>query len=351
MSSAARALIPHSQFEQLREARTVLRTEGEAVLALADRLDGGFCRACDLLLQCSGSAVVTGMGKAGLIGRKIAATLSSTGTRARYLHPADAVHGDVGCVDDRDVVLALSNSGETEEITRLIPILRQFGVPIVAVTAGEESTLGRAASVVIPLGRLDEAGPHGLAPTTSTTAMLAVGDALALVVSRQKGFTPRQFAVFHPAGSLGARLRRVEEVMRCNDELRVAREHETVREVFVVAGKPGRRTGAVMLVGDDGALSGLFTDSDLARLLEHRQDESLDRPIAEVMTRNPLTVTPGLLVHEAIELICSRKISEIPVVDEDRRPIGLIDITDVIGFVPHDAETNGAENREAKPAD
>jgi len=338
MSAPARACVPHSHLEQLREARGILRTEGSVLLELAERLTEQFCTACETILRCDGSVVVTGMGKAGLIGRKIAATMSSTGTRARFLHPADAVHGDIGCVDLRDVILALSNSGQTEEVCRLLPVLRRLGVCVIAVTADEKSTLGRTADVVIPLGRLPEAGPYGLAPTTSTTAMLAVGDALALVVSRMKGFTPREFAVYHPAGRLGARLRPVRDIMRRGSQLRIAWDGESVREVFVTSGKPGRRSGAVLLVDAHGRLSGLFTDSDLARLLEHRQDDQLDRPIREVMTCHPFTVTPEERLEDVIELLSQRKLSELPVVDAENRPLGLIDITDVISCVPAETE-------------
>lgn len=329
-----RHVIPHSRVEQLREARRILQMEADAVLGQMDRLGETFCVACETIQRCSGNVVVTGIGKAGLIARKIAATMSSTGTRARFLHPAEAVHGDLGCVASSDIILALSNSGETEEVIRLIPILQRLQVAMIAVTAREESTLGQAADLVIPIGELPEAGPHGLAPTTSTTAMLAVGDALALVVSHLKGFTPQQFAVFHPAGNLGLQLKSVKEVMRRGEELRIARDTESVRDVFITSGKPGRRTGAVMLVDEGGCLSGLFTDSDLARLLERRRDGDMDRPIFEVMTRHPKTVTAALLVRDVIGLMSDSKLSEFPVVDDSGRPIGLIDITDVISCVP-----------------
>ena len=332
--TAVRAVIPHSDLEILREGRAILQTEGEALLDLANRLDDGFCRACDAVRTCRGMVVVTGMGKAGLIGRKFAATLSSTGTRAQFLHPAEAVHGDVGCVDAADVVIALSNSGETDELNRLLPVLAELGPRVIAITSHENSTLAKSAEIVVGLGSLREAGPHGLAPTTSTTAMLAVGDALALVVSRAKGFSPRQFATLHPAGSLGAKLKRVDEVMRQGDELRIAHQRESVRDVFIAAGKPGRRTGAVILVNGCGRLTGLFTDSDLARLLENRGDERLDRPIRDVMTRNPLTVPPHILLTDVVALLSERKLSEVPVVDDENRPIGLVDITDVIGQLP-----------------
>ncbi len=327
----------YSDIEPLREGREILRDEATAILKVSQRLDASFCRAADALCTCRGSVIVTGMGKAGLIGQKIAATLSSTGTRAHVLHPAEAAHGDLGCLHPDDLLLALSNSGETEELCRLVPIVRQMHIPIVAITACETSSLGSQADITICLGRLREAGPHGLAPSTSTTAMLAIGDALALVVSRQKGFTPQQFAVFHPAGSLGRRLMTVGQIMRRGGELRISSEHATIRQILVEAAIPGRRTGAVMLVDSEGSLVGLFTDSDLARLLEQHRDEQLDRPIAEVMTRHPITISPDALLSEIVQLLADRKISELPVVDDAGRPIGLIDITDVIGRLPAEA--------------
>ena len=329
-----KAVVPFSQFEQVREARQILRHEARALESVADRIDTSFAAAVELLARCSGCAIVTGMGKAGLVGQKIAATLSSTGTRAHFLHPAEAVHGDLGAIHPQDVVLLLSNSGETEEICRLLPILLRWGNPLIAITSCETSTLAERADVTLTLGRLCEAGEHGLAPTTSTTAMLALGDALALIVSRVRGFTPRDFAVYHPAGSLGQQLRSVHEVMRQGEQLRVSAETATVREVFVQLGKPGRRTGAVMLVDGDGRLTGLFTDSDLARLLETRHDFQLDRAIAEVMTCNPLTVSYAALLRDAVQLLGQYRISELPVVDGEHRPVGLIDITDVIGVLP-----------------
>jgi arabinose-5-phosphate isomerase len=335
MSSAAESqLIAFSDLEQIREARAIIQDEAAALNELAQRLDTDFCTAAYTLYECTGHVIVTGMGKAGLIGQKIAATLSSTGTPAHFLHPAEAVHGDLGCLRGNDILLVLSNSGETEEICRLLPVVRGMRIPIVAITATHASTLGSQATVTVSLGRLREAGLHGLAPSTSTTAMLALGDALALVLSRMKGLTPRQFAVFHPSGSLGKQLKRVEEIMRRSGDLRIAPTASTVREVFVSLSKPGRRTGAVMLVDADGRLCGLFTDSDLARLMECRRELQLDRPIAEVMTSQPLTVGSETLLSEVVEILSDNKVSELPVVDNDGKPIGLIDITDVIGLMP-----------------
>jgi arabinose-5-phosphate isomerase len=334
MSAATAAVVPYAQFEQLRAAREIVTHEGEALLDVARRLDASFCDAVELLAACRGAVVVTGVGKAGLIGQKIAATLSSTGTRAFFLHPTEALHGDLGCLGGEDVLLVLSNSGETEEICRLLPCLRGIGLPLVAITAQTVSALGMAAQVTIAYGRVTEAGLHGLPPTTSTTAMLAVGDALALVVAQTKGITPQQFGRLHPGGSLGRRLTPVREVMRQGEELRVAPQTATVRDVFVQLSRPGRRTGAVMLVDDEGVLCGLFTDSDLARLLEQRRDGQLDRPIVEVMTARPLTIGVDAILEEALQRLGARRLSELPVIDDRGRPVGLIDITDVIGLLP-----------------
>jgi arabinose-5-phosphate isomerase len=330
-SAAERSVIPFGEFEVLREAREVIDEEARALLRVSASLDEAFCKAVDLVCQCVGCVVVTGMGKAGLIGRKVAATLSSTGTRSHFLHPAEAVHGDLGCLGSDDVLIVLSNSGETDEICRILPSVARFGIPIVAITASRASSVGRAATATIELGRLREAGPHGLAPSTTTTAMLAVGDALALVVGRRKGFTPQQFALYHAGGSLGAMLKTVGEVMRTGEQLRVANETKSIRDVFAESSRPGRRTGAVILVDAEGRLSGLFTDSDLARLLERRHDALLDRPIAEAMTRQPLTIVPDALLSEAIEILSRKRISELPVVDGDGRPLGILDVTDVVG--------------------
>ncbi|MBI1314541.1 KpsF/GutQ family sugar-phosphate isomerase [bacterium] len=336
-SAALKQSIPFSQFEQLRAAREIILQEAEALSSLAGRLDTRFCEAVDLLLECPGRVIVSGIGKAGLIGQKIVATLSSTGTPAQFLHPSEAVHGDLGCVSECDVVLVLSNSGETEEISRLTPLVRQLGAKIVALTNGPNNSLAKAADVVLEIGRLREAGELALAPSTTTTAMLAMGDALALVVSQQRGFTARDFSVFHPGGSLGRRLTPVQEVMRRGEDLRIAQQGDSIRATLQRLRKTGRRSGALLVLDDEGCLIGLFTDSDLARLLEQHRDEQLDRPLAEVMTRGPLTIRETASLDDAVALLTDRKISELPVVDGDGCPIGLIDITDVIGLCPNAA--------------
>jgi len=320
-----------SPFEQLRLARQIVRTEGQTLLALAQRLGEEFCRAVAQIQAARGSVIVSGMGKAGLIGQKIAATLASTGTRSHFVHPAEAIHGDLGRVHADDVALVLSFSGQTEEVVRILPPLAQLGVPIIAVTGQPTSALGKAAAVILDLGAIREACPLGLAPTASTTAMLALGDALALVLSKMRQFSPADFARFHPGGSLGRKLSRVEEAMRPLAQCRLADASQTLRQTLVAQSRPGRRTGAVMVTDDAGTLIGIFTDSDLARLLEANRDAAIDGPLAAVMTRTPTTVVAGTLLTAACELLASRKLSELPVVDADGRPLGLIDITDVLG--------------------
>lgn len=327
-------------YDQLRYAREIIAIEGQTLLHLAERLDADFCKAADALYHCGGSVIVSGMGKAGVIAQKIAATLASTGTRGHYLHPAEAVHGDLGRIHADDVVLILSQSGETEEITRLLPSLRNLGVKIVAVTGKRTSTLGRAATVTIELGPLQEACSLGLAPSTSTTAMLAMGDALALVTSRMRDFKPEDFARFHPAGALGRKLSKVDDCMRPLKECRVAMCSLTVRQVFAEGRWPGRRTGAIMIVDPQGKLRGIFTDSDLARLFESRRDGAIDGPIRDVMTKGPATVPAGSMLVDAVAIMAERKISELPVIDAIGKPAGLIDITDVVGLVPEEPPVN-----------
>ena len=333
-TSAASSASPLPPFDPLDHGQEIIRQEADALLRLAKRLDHSFCACVDLISACRGSVIVSGMGKAGLIGQKIAATLASTGTRSQFLHPAEAVHGDLGRVAGDDVVLVLSHSGQTEEIVRLIPSLGEFRVPIIAITGNPHSQLGQAAWAVLDLGQIEEACSMGLAPSTSTTAMLALGDALALVISRLRGFTAAGFARFHPGGSLGRHLAQVQDVMRPLQCCRVASQSQTVREVLVQVGRPGRRTGAVMLTGQRGQLTGIFTDSDLAKLFESRRDNEMDRPVCRVMSPDPTAISRGAMMNKAIEIFAQKKISELPVVDDQHRPCGLIDITDVVEMLP-----------------
>jgi arabinose-5-phosphate isomerase len=319
--------------DRLAYARAIVRGEAAALELVAARLDASFLRVVETLQSSVGRVCLTGTGKSADVGQKIAGTLNSTGTRAYVLDATRAVHGDLGMLHPDDVVLALSHSGESEEIVRLLPSLRSMAQTLIALTSNAESTLARRADIVLGYGPLEEVCPLGLAPSTSTTAMIAIGDALAFVLSKAREFTKEDFARFHPAGSLGRKLLRVEAMMRSGDEVRLADCTTLVRDVFTRVQRRGRRTGAVMLTDGDGRLVGLFTDSDLARLFEQRRDGALDRPIAEVMTPSPLTIAAGSRVADAVEVMKRRKISELPVVDAAGRPIGLLDITDVIGLV------------------
>ena len=314
----------------LEQAAAVLRSEATAILDAADMLDESFCTAIELLQNCTGSVVVTGMGKAGLIGRKISATLASTGTPSHFLHPAEAMHGDLGVLRSDDLLLAISQSGETAELTQILPHVKSRKIPLIALTSQRSSTLGQFASVVVETGRLVEADSLGVAPSTSTTVMLAIGDSMSLVLSGNRGFSHDDFAARHPGGSLGMRLLKVEEKMRPVECCRLARPEDTVRQVFARP-LPSRRTGAVMIVSTEGHLVGIFTDSDLARLFGNHQDDALDRPIGEVMTSEPISVLEGTRLEDAVSLLDTRRISELPVVNERGCPTGLIDIVDLAG--------------------
>lgn len=319
--------------DRLHYARQIVRAEALALQQVADRLTDSFLDTVDLFYRCPGRIAITGTGKSADVGQKMAGTFNSTGTRAYVLDSTRAVHGDLGMIHPNDVVLALSHSGESEEIVRLLEPMKQLAMGLVGMTSNGESTLAREADVALVLGPLQEVCPLGLAPSTSTTAMIAVGDALAFVLTEMRHFTKEDFARYHPAGSLGRKLLKVDAVMRRGADVRIAKTSDSVRDVFAKDRGRGRRTGAVMLIDESGCLRGIFTDSDLARLFETRRDDSLDKPIAEVMTPDPMVVHAGSRVMDAVEIIRQKKISELPVVDAGGKPVGLIDITDMIGLV------------------
>ncbi|MEQ1826271.1 MAG: KpsF/GutQ family sugar-phosphate isomerase [Pirellula sp.] len=329
--------------KRLARGTEILLQAAHSVQALAESIDEDFLVAVDKLLNMRGSLIVSGIGKAGLIGKKLAATFASTGTRAHFLHPSEAVHGDLGRVGPTDLALVLSNSGATEEIVRILPFLSRRAAGIIAITSGANSPLARAADIALLLPPCREACQHNLAPSTSTTAMLAIGDALALVVSENRGFSMQDFADLHPGGSLGRKLATVDELMRPIAECRIAMDTLSVRSMLIDVSKPGRRTGATMLVDQAHHLVGIFTDSDLARLLEQRRDEVLDRSISEVMTKTFSAIKTGARLTDAIDIMVHRRISELPVVDVDDKPIGMIDITDVLGL-EHEAANDTRQN-------
>ena len=289
--------------------------------------------ALDLLQACRGHVVVSGMGKSGLIGAKIAATLSSLGQPSHVVHPSEAVHGDLGRIRPGDVVMLLSFSGETAEVVDLALILKADGIRLVGISKSDDSSLGRLCDAHIELGDLAEACPHDLAPTASTTAMLAVGDALALALSRRRNFTADDFHKHHPGGMLGAGLRPVAEVLRfkVGENLLCVDESTTVG-ASLAQGTNGRRAGAVLVVDAAGTLAGIFTDGDLRRLLHERGAETLTLPVGSVMTRHPRSLPITSLVRDAVRLVRERRIDEIPVVDGLGRPAGLVDVQDLIAL-------------------
>lgn len=311
----------------LEEARDVLRAEARAIQALADRLGPEFLDAVQTIRACRGHLVVTGMGKAGLVGQKISATFASTGTPSIFLHPAEAYHGDLGRVVREDVVLALSTSGETAEVVRLLPPLRQIGASILAVTSSRDSTLGRNADLVIELGRIEEACPLGLAPSASTAAILALGDALAFCVLTARGFDREKFAFYHPGGELGRKLMKVSDVMRTGDRNPVVPEDTPLTEAITRITRA--RAGAVSVVDARGRLTGIFTDGDFRRRMG--QDPRLiSALVRDVMTRSPLTIGPDRLAGEALKVLRERKIDELPVVNERGEPVGMLDVQDLL---------------------
>lgn len=314
--------------DHLASARRTLTIEREALADLEARLDGGFEAVVNLLAACAGKVVVSGMGKSGLIGQKIAATLASTGTPSFFLHPGEASHGDLGMVAAADVVVLLSNSGETEEVVRLLPALKRLGVKLVALTGNPASTLARHADLALDVSVKAEACPLGLAPTASTTALLALGDALAVALLEHKGFTTDDFAAVHPGGALGKRLlTRVRDLMHTGDDLPLAPEGGHMKEtLFVITAK---RLGCCGIVGADGRLAGVITDGDLRRALE-RNDQVLARPVAEVMTRSPKTIGPDALAVEALNKLQQHSITTLFVVDADQKPLGIIHLHDLL---------------------
>ena len=312
--------------------RSVLTSEAQAVGEFGRRLGREFEQAVGMIYECPGAVMLTGMGKAGIVAQKISATLASTGTRSFYLHPADTLHGDLGRVEESDLMVALSYGGETDEITRLLGILSKMGVKVIGITARESSTLGREADLALLLGEITEACPLGLAPTTTTTVMLALGDALAMTVMKMRKFAEKDYAVYHPGGSLGRRLSRVDDLMsfRKGRNLPIVRDNLTVREGLTRVSHLSKRSGAILLVGEDGKLTGIFTDADLRRLLEKGIESVVDEPLAIVMTREPKRLRSGMQSWEAARVFEEYRVDELPVVNENDEPVGLMDVQDLV---------------------
>lgn len=312
-------------------AQQVLQTESDAVRAMISMLDEQFERAVNLMLECPGAVLTSGIGKAGHVARKLSASFSSTGTPSHFLNPAEALHGDLGSIRKGDVVLILSYSGESDEILRMLSVVKTLGNPVVAITSSGSSSL-RYADVMLKMGKIEEACPLGLAPSATTTAMAALGDALFLTVMKIRPFSAEEFALYHPGGQLGRKLIKVKEAMtfRRGENLPVASERLTVGQVLHEVSSIKRRSGAVVLVDDNGKVSGIFSDGDLRRAITDDDGSVLRQPIRELMTRNPKRIRGDQLASEAIGIMRPHRIDELPVVDDEDRPIGLIDIQDLV---------------------
>ena len=309
-------------------ARAVLETEAQAILNLRDRIDDSFIKACQSLLACEGRIIVTGIGKSGHIANKIAATLASTGSPAFFMHPSEASHGDIGVITKKDVVIAISNSGKTEEILALLPVIKLLGVPLITMTGNPNSTLSKLANVNLDISIEKEACTLGLVPTSSTTATLAMGDALAIAVLEARGFTTEDFARSHPGGTLGKRLLlHVDDLMRTGDAIPKVKKDSLLSEALVEMSH--KRIGMTTIINDDGTLAGIFTDGDLRRVLDKNLDVRITK-VANVMTTNCKTITLGMLAVEAVQIMEQHQIMTLVVVDKNRTPIGAIHMHDLL---------------------
>lgn len=315
----------------LEKAREVLSIESEAVACLGARLDESFERAVELVLRCRGRVVVTGVGKSGVIGRKLAATFSSTGTPSLFLHANEGLHGDLGMVAPGDVLVALSYSGRTDDLMGILPVVKSMSVPVIALTGNPQSFLGSHADVILDISVKKEACPLNLAPTASTAAALAMGDALAICAMSTRHFTSEDFARFHPGGTLGRGLTlRVADLMRTGDRLAIVQQETSIRSVIVAITEA--MSGAALVIDDSGTLAGYLTDGDVRRLLVHTEDAELflNSPVAQHMTRTPLSMSPSMLALEALRALQERGVDDAPVIDEKGAPVGLLDVQELL---------------------
>lgn len=320
-------LLSEEQKRLLEIARRVIRMESEAVNLLLAQLDERFIQAVELIYQSSGRVVITGMGKSGAIGRKIAATLASTGTAAYFLHPTDGMHGDIGIVHRDDVVICLSKSGESEELFTLIPIFKKIGVPIISITANGNSMLAKQSDVVLTIAQYEEACPYDLAPTTSTTAMLALGDAIAMALLEKRQFTREDFAFLHPSGSLGKRLLvKVDDVMETSDRLPYVLPGATMKDVVL---QMTAKRGICMIVDNDLHVLGVITNGDLNRLVE-KTEQFFHIPATEVMNRNPKTIESGTLAYTAFKKMEHHRIIAMPVLNAEQKLVGVVHLHDIL---------------------
>ena len=312
----------------IERGKEVIRIETEALSALEPRINGAFADAVDLIYRCTGRVIVTGLGKSGLIARKIVATMNSTGTAAVFLHPADAAHGDLGVVRRDDVAICISKSGDTEEIRQLLPMFRHIGMKVISMVGNPASTLAKQSDIVLDISVKEEACPHDLAPTASTTATLALGDALAIALLDKRSFSKEDFAMFHPGGNLGKRLLlRVEEMMIAGDDVPIVKQHVSLPEAIVEM--TSKRLGATCVVDDSGRLMGIITDGDLRRLLQ-RTPDIRNLTALNVASKNPKTIRKDSLAAIALEEMEDFKITQLIVVDGEHRPIGMLHLHDLV---------------------
>lgn len=322
------SLIMKTSLIDVEYGKNIINTEADAVRNLIQYIDNNFQKAIDLIIKCSGRIVVTGIGKAGIIGQKISATLASTGTPSYWLHSSEAKHGDLGRVVADDVVLALSNSGETE-VTQLIPFLKKIGVKTIAITGNDKSSLAKYSDIVLYIGNIAEACPLGLAPTASSTAMLALGDALALTVLKKRNLSKEEYVFFHPGGEIGRKLLTVDVIMRKGEENPITSEDTVVTDALEIMTSTKGRPGAVSILDSNKKLVGFFTDGDLRRNLQ-KDTSFLKKAIKDVMAKKPKSIKTGRLASEAYKILRENKIDQISVVDDNNVSIGLIDVQDLL---------------------
>lgn len=315
----------------LEYARKVIKAEADAINSVKPIVDESFAKAAEMIYNCTGSCIISGIGKAGIIGQKISATLASTGTPSHFLHPAEAVHGDLGRLRKNDVVIVLSYGGETDEVTRLLNLVKQLQIKLIAITGESDSTLCDHSDVALCMGQVSEACPLGVAPSVSTTCMLAIGDALAFTVMKARKFSVEDYVRFHPGGSLGAKLMTVEQSMmfKRGEKLPIVEFADTIEQLLAKTGDV-KRHGAVMVVDKDGKLAGIITDGDLRRLITKHERKVFEFKASDVMTAGCKKIRADALAAEATAIFHKYRIDELPVVDADDRPIGLIDVQDIV---------------------
>jgi len=312
-------------------AREVIEAEAEAISSVTPIVDAAFAQACEMIYSCSGSVIVSGIGKAGIIGQKISATLASTGTPSHFLHPAEAIHGDLGRLRENDIVIVLSYGGETDEVIRLINLVKRLGIKLIAITGDGDSTLSEHSDIVLCMGPMSEACPLGVAPSVSTTCMLAIGDALAFTIMKARNFRVEDYVRFHPGGSLGTKLMTVEQSMmfKPGEKSPIVEVTDTIKQLLEKTSDV-KRHGAVMVIDKDGKLAGIITDADLRRLMTKQGRGVFEFRVGDVMTADCKKIRADALAAEATAIFHKYRIDELPVVDADNRPVGLIDVQDIV---------------------